>query len=183
MVDSLFKPIHEPFHPFSCYAVMTNHDNLRKILIAVEDNAYSDHAVTYGLALARKLQAEVALVHVNEIPAATPYIADPMLNETSFMMPEMISIQEDASNALFERIKKQAGNDINLYTYTKLGNPKSEILATAEEFDADMIILGTHGRTGFDHFISGSVAESVARKSKCPVLIIPNKEQEDSSED
>lgn len=183
MADSLFKAIHEPFHPFSCYALMTNHDNLRKILIAVEDNAYSDHAVTYGLALARKLQAEVALVHVNEIPAATPYIADPMLNETSFMMPEMISIQEDASNALFDRIKNQAGDDINLYTYTKLGNPKTEILATAEEFDADMIILGTHGRTGFDHFISGSVAESVARKSKCPVLIIPNKEQDDNKDD
>lgn len=162
---------------------MTNPDNLKKILIAVEDNVYSDHAVTYGLTLARRLGAEVALVHVNEIPAATPYIADPMLNETSFMMPEMISIQEDASNALFDRIKKQAGDDLTLYTYTKLGSPKTEILATAEECNADMIILGTHGRTGFDHFISGSVAESVARKSKCPVLIIPNKDQEESSEE
>jgi nucleotide-binding universal stress UspA family protein len=161
---------------------MTNPDNLKKILIAVEDNVYSDHAVTYGLALARRLQAEVALVHVNEIPAATPYIADPMLNETSFIMPEMMSIQEDASKALFERIKKQAGDDINLYTYTKLGSPKTEILATAEESNADLIILGTHGRTGFDHFISGSVAESVVRKSRCPVLIIPNKEHQDANE-
>ena len=162
---------------------MINPDNLKKILIAVEDNVYSDHAVSYGLSLARRLGAEVALVHVNEIPAATPYIADPMLNETSFMMPEMISIQEDASNALFERIKKQAGDDVTLYTYTKLGSPKTEILATAEECNADMIILGTHGRTGFDHFISGSVAEGVARKSKCPVLIIPNKDQEESLEE
>ena len=93
---------------------MMNPDNLKKILIAVEDNVYSDHALTYGLALARRLQAEVALVHVNEIPAATPYIADPMLNETSFMMPEMMNIQEDASNALFDRIKTQAGNDMTL---------------------------------------------------------------------
>ncbi|HUH33869.1 MAG TPA: universal stress protein [Daejeonella sp.] len=162
---------------------MINLDNLKKILIAVEDNVYSDQAVNYGLALANKLQAEVALVHVNEIPAATPYIADPMLNETSFIMPEMMNIQEDASNALFERIKKQAGENINIYTYTKLGNPKTEILATAEECHADLIILGTHGRTGFDHFISGSVAESVARKSKCPVLIIPNKEHESSSDE
>ena len=162
---------------------MTNLDNLKKILIAVEDNIYSDQAVHYGLALAHKLQAEVALVHVNEIPAATPYIADPMLNETSFIMPEMMNIQEDASNALFERIKNQAGENINIYTYTKLGNPKTEILATAEECNADLIILGTHGRTGFDHFISGSVAESVARKSRCPVLIIPNKEHDPASDD
>ena len=161
---------------------MTNPDNLKKILIAVEDNVYSDHALSYGLALARRLQAEVALVHVNEIPAATPYIADPMLNETSFIMPEMMNIQEDASNALFERIKKQAGEDITLYTYTKVGTPKTEILATAEESNADLIILGTHGRTGFDHFISGSVAESVVRKSRCPVLIIPNKDPQDSND-
>jgi nucleotide-binding universal stress UspA family protein len=159
-----------------------NPDNLRKILIAVEDTVYSDQAVTYGLALARKFGADVALVHVNELPTATPYIADPMLNETSFMMPEMIAIQEDAGKALFERIKKQAGTDINVYTYTKLGNPKTEILATAEECNADLIILGTHGRTGFDHFISGSVAESVARKSKCPVLIIPNTDEDEPEE-
>ena len=161
---------------------MTNPENLKKILIAVEDNVYSDHALTYGLALARRLQAEVALVHVNEIPAATPYIADPMLNETSFIMPEMMNIQEDASNALFDRIKKQAGDDINLYTYIKIGSPKAEILATAEECNADLIILGTHGRTGFDHFISGSVAESVVRKSRCPVLIIPNPEHHDKND-
>jgi nucleotide-binding universal stress UspA family protein len=58
-----------------------------------------------------------------------------------------------------------------------LAEPQDEILAVAEECKADLIILGTHGRTGFDHFISGSVSESVARKSKCPVLIIPNPEK------
>ena len=158
---------------------MINLDNLKKILIAVEDSVYSDQAVNYGLALARKFQAEVALVHVNEIPAATPYIADPMLNETSFIVPEMMNIQEDASNALFDRIQKQAGERITIYTYIKLGSPRIEILATAEECHADLIILGTHGRTGFDHLISGSVAEGVARRSKCPVLIIPNKEAEE----
>ena len=162
---------------------MTNPDNLKKILIAVDDSIYSDNAVSYGLALARKLQAEVALVHVNEIPTATPYIADPMLNETSYIMPEMIAMQEGESEALFERIRKLAGDEITLYTFTKIGSPKTEILATADECKADLIILGTHGRTGFDHFISGSVAESVARRSKCPVLIIPNKEQEDHSKE
>ena len=157
---------------------MKTPDNLKKILIAVEDNIYSETAVNYGLALARKLGAEVALVHVNEIPSATPYMADPMLNETSFMMPEMMNIQEEASKKLFERIHERAGDDLVLHTYSKLGTPKVEILATADECNADLIILGTHGRTGFDHFISGSVSESVLRKSKCPVLIIPNREEE-----
>ena len=157
---------------------MKTPDNLKKILIAVEDNIYSETAVNYGLALARKLGAEVALVHVNEIPSATPYMADPMLNETSFMMPEMMNIQEEASKKLFERIHERAGDDLVLHTYSKIGTPKVEILATADECNADLIILGTHGRTGFDHFISGSVSEGVLRKSKCPVLISPNREEE-----
>ncbi len=161
---------------------MISPDNLKKILIAVEDSIFSDIAVNYGLALARKLGAEVALVHVNEIPAATPYIADPMLNETSFMLPEMMNIQEEASQKLFERISNQAGKGIVLHTYSKIGTPKVEILATADECNADLIILGTHGRTGFDHFISGSVSESVVRKSKCPVLIIPNKVKEQAED-
>lgn len=157
---------------------MLSPDNIKKILIAVEESVYSEIAIDYGLALARRLGAEVALVHVNEIPAATPYIADPLLNETSFMMPEMITLQEEASKKLFDRIQQQAG-DLVLQTFTRIGSPKTEILATADECQADLIILGTHGRTGFDHFISGSVAESVVRKSKCPVLIIPNKEKQE----
>jgi len=77
---------------------------------------------------------------------------------------------------------ERLGDEIVLHTYNRIGSPKTEILATAEECNADLIILGTHGRTGFDHFISGSVAEGVVRKSKCPVLIIPNKEKEDHPE-
>ena len=158
---------------------MISPENLHKILIAVEDSPYSDQAVNYGFALARKFGAAIALVHVNEIPIATPYIADPLLNESPVMIPEMMQIQEEASKNLFDRIQKQWGEDVTLYTFTKIGRPKDEILATADECKADLIILGTHGRTGFDHFISGSVSESVARRAKCPVLIIPNKEEKD----
>lgn len=155
---------------------MKTPENLHKILIAVEDSPFSDRAISYGFLLAKKLGAEIILVHVNEIPTSTPYIADPFLNEAPMVIPEMMGLQEEASKKLFDRIQKQYGEDITLYTYNKIGRPKDEILATADECNADLIILGTHGRTGFDHFISGSVAESVARKSKCPVLIIPNKE-------
>ena len=155
---------------------MENSIQLHKILIAVEDSPYSDKAATYGFALARKLKAEVALIHVNEIPAGTPYIADPMLNEPPIILPEMIHIQEEASKNLLSRISDTLGKGITIYTFQKLGNPKDEILTLAEEWQADMIILGTHGRTGLDHFISGSIAEGVARRAKCPVLIIPKKE-------
>lgn len=146
---------------------------LKKILIAVEDSPYSDKATAYGFAFARQMGASIALLHVNEMPVAMPYVADPLLNEPPIMMPEMMHIQEEASKKLLDRISEKLGEGITIFTFNKIGSPKAEILATAEEWDADLIILGTHGRTGFDHFISGSVAESVVRKAKCPVLIIP----------
>ena len=152
---------------------MNSPDNINRILIAVEDSPYSDQAVHYGFLLARKLGSQIALVHVDEIPMATPYIADPLLNETPVMIPEMMQIQKEASKNLFDRIQKQMGDKVNISTYTKIGRPQNEILSVAEEYHSDLIILGTHGRTGLDHFISGSVSESVARKAKCPVLIIP----------
>ncbi|MGB4775890.1 MAG: universal stress protein [Daejeonella sp.] len=157
---------------------MKKPENIYKILIAVDDTPYSDQAVNYGFLLAKKLGSAIALVHVNEIPIGTPYIGDQIMYETPVLIPEIMDIQKEASKNLFDRLAGQLGNEVPLYTYTKIGNPKDEILATADECDADMIILGTHGRTGLDHFLSGSIAESVARKAKCPVLIVPNKDKD-----
>lgn len=153
---------------------MKNIIKLHKILIAVDDSPYSDKAASYGFSLAKKMGSEIALVHVDEIPVSVPYSTDPMLNEPAIMVPEIMTIQEEASELLMKRLAKAAGRDLKLHTFKKIGNPKEEILSTADEWHADMIILGTHGRTGLDHFISGSLAESIVRKATCPVLIIPN---------
>lgn len=154
-------------------------NQITKILIAIEDSQYSERAAGYGFDLAEKLNASVALLHVNEVPVGTSYITDPMLNESQVVLPDLIHLQDESSKKLLDRISEVYEGRVPTYTYTKLGNPRDEILATAEEWGADMIILGTHGRTGFDHFISGSVSEKVARKAKCPVLIIPNKDIEE----
>ncbi len=149
-------------------------ENIKKILIAVEDSPYSEQAVHYGLQLAQKLGSKVALVHADDIPVSTPYIADPMLTETPLMIPEIMQVQEEASKKLFDRIREKYGEGTEIKTFIRVGRAQDEILSVAEEYNADLIILGTHGRSGLDHFISGSVSESVSRKSKCPVLIIPN---------
>jgi nucleotide-binding universal stress UspA family protein len=151
---------------------MTSPDDIHKILIAVEDSPYSEVAIHYGIILARKMDAKLALVHADDIPVNTPYVADPMLSEAPLLINEMMQVQEEASKQLFERLRIKYP-DIAMTTYTRIGRPQDEILAVADEYGADLIILGTHGRTGFDHFISGSVSGSVARKAKCPVMIIP----------
>ena len=153
---------------------MNSPENLKRILIAVEESTFSDLAVKYGVSLGQSLGAEIILVHADEIPIASTFTADPLLSESPAMIPELMHLQEEASKNLFARLIKQYGEKIKISTYTRIGRAQDEILSVAEECQADLIILGTHGRTGFDHFISGSVSESVARKSKCPVLIIPN---------
>lgn len=156
---------------------MVSPENIHRILIAVEDSPYSEQAVHYGVLLAKNLGSKITLVHVDEIPISSPYSADPLLNDSPVMIPELMHIQEEASKALFKKIEDKYGSEVKLTTVTKIGRAQDEILAVADDCKADMIILGTHGRTGFDHFISGSVSQSVARKAKCPVLIIPNPEK------
>ncbi|MES3018629.1 MAG: universal stress protein [Bacteroidota bacterium] len=155
---------------------MKSQDTINRILIAVEDSPYSDQAIHYGMMLAKKMGSKVALVHADEIPVSTPFIADPMLSETPLMIPEMMEVQEEASKNLFQRIKEQYSDQVQMTTYMRVGRAQDEILAVSEEYKADLIILGTHGRTGLDHFISGSVSASVAKRAKCPVLIIPKPE-------
>ncbi len=152
---------------------MKSQVKISRILIAVEDSPFSDEAIHYGMMLAKKMNAKIALVHADEIPVSTPFIADPMLSETPLMIPEMMDIQEEASKNLFKRIHEQYGDDIEITKYIRVGRAQDEILAVSAEYKADLIILGTHGRTGLDHFISGSVSAGVAKRAKCPVLIIP----------
>lgn len=83
---------------------MVNPENIRRILIAVEDSPYSEQAVNYGVHLAKSLGAKITLVHVDEIPISSPYAADPLLMESPVMIPELMHIQEEASKAFLKRI-------------------------------------------------------------------------------
>ncbi|WP_028295502.1 universal stress protein [Olivibacter sitiensis] len=152
---------------------------LRHILIAVDNSAYSEKAVQYGFDLAVSLKARVTLIHVIDPPTANSYGGmDPIMGSQTAFIPELNEIQEENSKELLDNLKKRWTDDDSLVnTVSKIGQPKNEILETAQEISADLIVLGTHGRTGFDHFISGSVSESVARHSVCPVLIVPSKDE------
>lgn len=157
---------------------MKHLSQIKRILIALEDNKHADNVASYGYEIARKLDAVVNLLTVYEVPMATPYVADPLLNESPVVMPELLGVQEDTAKVFLDRIITEYSEGVTSLATTKLGNPKEEILVTAAEWQADLIVTGTQGRTGFDYFISGSVAEKVMRKAKCPVFIIPTKDEE-----
>src|SRR5690606_41169191 len=70
----------------------------------------------------------------------------------------------DLSKSMLDEIGKGFEDLKEVFTFSRIGNPKQEILTVASEWAADLIIMGTHGRTGFDHFISGSVSRSEERR-------------------
>lgn len=155
---------------------MENTAPFKRILIAIDDSIFSEKAARTGFDLAKISDAKVALLNVMD-PPSTSYSGDPILGQQPLIVPEIAQVQEEASRAVLERYGSFWQGESELTSFSQIGNPRTEILAIAESWKADLIILGTHGRSGFDHFISGSVAEGVARRSLCPVLIVPNKEE------
>lgn len=141
-----------------------------KILIAVDSSPCSMMAAEKGLVLADLLQIPVALVYV--IDRSQEIIQTDLevipIQTGSFMI-------EQAQKTMEKMIKEHASPSRadQVLQYTPEGLPKDEILQTAEKWGADLIILGTHGRTGLAHLLLGSIAEYVVRHAKVAVLVIP----------
>lgn len=157
---------------------MENLPSFQKILIAVDDSKYSYRAAAYGFTLARKLYAEIGLVHINEFPVAANMTGDPLLGDPGIVIPNLLEIQKESSQKLMHGLKQEFGAGLEVQEFILEGNITDEVIRVAKDFQASLIVMGTHSRTGLSHFLSGSVAESISRHSICPVLIVPNKENE-----
>ncbi len=83
-----------------------------------------------------------------------------------------VNIQESVMTDLDEMAKEFASEVPEVTTHCKIGAPPQEIVKLAGELEVDLIIMGTHGWTGFKHMLLGSVAENVLRLAKCPVLVV-----------
>ena len=143
---------------------------IKKILCPTDFSENSDHAMKYALTLAVLSQAELELFHVVEpitYPQSTEFF-EPVLDEVELMMKMEAAYQkqlEDQVAALKEEYPKITGKLVN-------GNTFLEIIRAARDEDVDMIVMGTHGRTGLAHVLIGSVAERVVREAPCAVLTV-----------
>jgi nucleotide-binding universal stress UspA family protein len=138
-------------------------DKLRSILVPVDFSKPSLDALPHALALARKSEAQLTLLHVIE-----PLHAD--------MLIDLPQSQRDARVAAHERLAKLADATKKVWLRTgrelRAGHPVDTITALAKRTNADLIVMGTHGRTGLKRCFIGSVAERVVRHALCPVLVV-----------
>ncbi len=138
-----------------------------KILIAVDSSEFSIAAAKKGLDLAHQLNASVALVYIVDTTKATG-------NVEAGVSPEeaLIVLKKEAEQTLDFLASY---NGANLVKLMPEGRPKEDIIKTAKTWGADLIVMGTHGRTGLMHLLMGSVAEYTIEHSKIPVVVVPSK--------
>ncbi|MFW5921068.1 MAG: universal stress protein [Polyangiales bacterium] len=144
---------------------------IKRILSPVDFSETSDHALRYAVDLASKLGAEMHVVHVYQLPMyALPdggVLAGPDV---------AAGIMDQAQKRMKELTKELDGEGVRMKTHVIEGMPHREIVRMADEIEADLIIMGTHGRSGLSHLLLGSVAERVVRTSTHPVLTVRHPE-------
>lgn len=142
--------------------------DFKTILFALDFSQSSDYAFQYALSLTRNYQARLLIVHIINEPVDLRGFYVPHI---SFEKLEQ-EIEEGAKKMMEKFCREQLGDYGNYETFLLPGIPYDEIIKKAEEQSADLIIMGTHGRTGLDHVLFGSTAEKVVRKSAIPVMTI-----------
>ena len=143
---------------------------LRRILMASDFSLYSQEAQDYAVYLARSLGVDLHLLHVFE-PSYYSHtgVTSRIHPEVRQWFEEIRKTEQMKLNTLTEEVRSQG---VKVHAVFKEGNPFLEILKAAGEIQADLIVMGTHGRTGLAHVLMGSVAERVVRKAPCPVLTV-----------
>ena len=154
---------------------------IKKILIGVDDSPFAEHAAKYGFDIAHSFKAKVGLVHIVEplfFPGANSM--DPLSGPTTTGVDEVeiLNIQNEASESLVDRFIKKFAGGLEVTHFNEYGNTADGIINCSKEFNADLIVIGTHSRSGFDRLLMGSVAEHVVRHAEVPVLVVPMKESE-----
>ena len=136
------------------------------ILVPIDFSPYAEQALDYAMALAQKLQARVTLLHVIQPPVVVN-VEGGLWPSSTFLADLEATIRGDLEGYLARVTAAGLTGEMVVIH----GVPFQQILDTAKARQVDLIILGTHGRTGLAHVLLGSVAEKVARLAPCPVLI------------
>ena len=139
---------------------------INKILVPIDFSDYSKKALQYTVRFGKQFNSEISLLYVIE-----PIIYPADLSMGQMVIPKAdIDIGEKAEEELKVLAMSEIGELLNYKVLVKTGKPFMEIIDTAKEIDADLIIISTHGHTGVEHLLFGSTSEKVVRKAPCPVL-------------
>jgi nucleotide-binding universal stress UspA family protein len=143
-------------------------ESITRILVPVEFSGNSEGALRYAAMLAGQVGASVELLHVVE-DLSYGVLSEVYVPNVPDLMQETINDAVERLGALKASVFPH-GSDVDTVAY--VGRPAPTILDHAKAGGFDLIVMGTHGRTGLTHLFIGSVAEQVLRAAPCPVLTV-----------
>ena len=164
--------------------------DVHKILVPIDFSSDAQRALQWGASLAEKYGAKVVLLHV--IPKAVEemhrqgegfvsptsssyegiYEGMVLRSQPFAKQPIIIDLEDQTRRELHDFASQQIKEGVPLQVKVAVGRPAAEILRVAGEETVELIVMGTHGRTGLRHLLLGSVAEEVSRHAPCPVFTV-----------
>ena len=155
---------------------------MKKILIALNYDPSAQKIAEAGYSLARAMNARVILLHViSDASAYTSLNYSPIMGFDNFNNLNVIEpiitddLLEKTAREYLDNSKKHLGDE-NIEKVVKDGDFGNSILDVAAEMNVDVIVMGSHGRSGLDKILMGSVAEKVLHHSSIPLFIIPTRD-------
>ena len=155
--------------------------NIRTILVPIDFSEGAKHALNWAVDLARRFDARLRLLHVMAEYTAEWYgEAEPL--------PQVEALRSDLEGSARQGLQDLVPDPETTGVYTDVAlehdlNVSSAILEYASDVDANLIVMGTHGRSGIEHALLGSVAEKVVRRATRPVLTVGKSVPDDQSVD
>jgi nucleotide-binding universal stress UspA family protein len=139
---------------------------IKHILVPTDFSACSNYALDLALQFARLLQARITLLHIVQTPTFAGG-ADMGVGIATYTE----QAEAEAHQILADGAQRARDAGITCETIVDLATPFQCIIDHADAHQVDLIVMGTHGHTGLQHFLLGSVAEKVVRLASCPVLV------------
>lgn len=147
----------------------------KNILFPTDFSDCARHAEAYAVALAARSKGTLHICHAIDT-AYLAYFA--MYGQTVVVDPKLDEIQAQAKADLAAAADRAKARGAKADTYLLSGSPVSQTLDLARQTNADLIVIGTHGRTGFEKVLLGSTCEAIIRRSPAPVLAVKEREHE-----
>jgi len=142
---------------------------IQRILCPIDFSDYSRHALDHAVALARWYESTITVLHV--------FSTVPVAAYAGMQGFEPIALTRADRDQLLEELKRfvetESAPGVSMDATICEGDTTIEILNQATAMKAELLVMGTHGRSGFERFLLGSVTEKVLRKASCPVLTVP----------
>ncbi|UUV22635.1 universal stress protein [Flavobacterium sp. CBA20B-1] len=146
---------------------------MKKILVPTDFSEQAAIALKAAVGIARKSNAEIILLHIIDLPHETMDMIQP-----GYDLPEIMFFKEHAETKLTQTSLSEELNGLNVSQILKLGRTFSEVTEVAKANNIDLIVMGSHGASGFKEFFIGSNTEKVIRTSDIPVLAIKGNDTE-----